>query len=168
MKQSVVDAFNAQIQKELHSAYVYMAMSAWLEAESYEGFASWMAVQAREEMEHAMRLYKHVLRRGGRVKFEALEAPQGDYDSPLAVFEEALAHERYITRSIHELFQVAADEGDLPAQRELDWFVDEQVEEEENAQRAVDLLRRAEGSEAALLMLEREFGERTDEDEDED
>jgi ferritin len=163
---AVVKALNDQIRKELHSAYIYLAMAAHFEAEAFEGFAHWMKLQAQEEVAHAMKLYTWVLRRGERVVLQAIDAPPSTWGTPLSVFQAALDHEKKVTASIHALFHLAAEHKDVATQRELDWFVTEQVEEEENAGRAVELLSKAGDSDAALLMLDRVFGERTGEDQE--
>jgi ferritin len=160
MEKAVLDALNDQIRMELSSGYVYLSMSAQFESESLEGFARWMRLQAQEELTHAMRLFDYVNRRGGRVTLEGIDAPAAEFGRPLKVFQTALDHEQRVTASIHALFQLAGEHGDLATQRELDWFVTEQVEEEDSAQRAVDLISRAGDNDAALLMLDREFGRR--------
>lgn len=160
MEKPVLDALNDQVRMELSSGYIYLSMSAQFESESFEGFARWMRLQAQEELAHAMRLFDYVNRRGGRVTLEGIDAPPSEFGRPLKAFKTALDHERKVTASIHALFELAGEHGDLATQRELDWFVTEQVEEEENAQRAVDLLARAGDNDAALLILDREFGRR--------
>ena len=160
LQQLVVDALNDQIHKELYSAYLYLGMSAHLEGQGYEGFSQWMRLQAQEELAHGMRLYDYVLHRGERVELHAMDAPPTGFGDPLAVFELALEHEREVTASIHALYGLAGEHADLATQRELDWFIIEQVEEEQTALRAVALLTKAAGSDPALLMLDREFGER--------
>ena len=165
MKKRIEDAVNTQINEELFSAYVYLAMSAHFEAVNFEGFASWMKIQAKEELAHAMRLFDHLNRRGGRVVLKAVGEPPLDFGAPLEVFEKALAHEQHITGCIHDLYRVAVEEGDLPAQLELQWFVDEQVEEEENTGRVVEQLKMAGDNKVALLMLDRELGQRPPEEE---
>jgi len=164
MNERVEKAFNDQINEELFSAYVYLAMSAHFEAMNLEGFASWMKHQAEEEMEHAMRLFTHVNRRGGRVILKAIGEPPVEYGSPLEAFGKALAHEEHITGTINALYEIALEEKDYPAQQELAWFIDEQVEEEENAGRIVELLKMAGDNKGALLMLDRELAKRSGED----
>jgi ferritin len=161
MNDRVQKAFNEQINEELFSSYVYLAMSAHLEGMNLEGLTAWMRLQAQEELVHAMRLFDHVNRRGGRVVLKAIGEPPLDFGSPLETFEKALAHERHITACIHELYKLAQEESDYPAQLELQWFIDEQVEEEENVGRAVEQLRMAGENQGALLMLDRELGQRT-------
>lgn len=161
MKQAVVDALNEQIRNELYSGYLYLAMTAHFEAENLEGFAHWMKLQAREELEHAMRLFDHVNRTGGRVVLGPIDRPPSGFDTPLSIFRQALEHERAVTRMIHELYELARRENEHATELALQWFVDEQVEEENSATLAVNQLELAGDSKAALLMLDRQFGQRS-------
>ncbi len=167
MRPEVESALNDQIRMELSSGYVYLAMAAQFESQAYDGFAHWMRMQAQEELEHAMKLFDYVNRRGGRVVLQAIPCPPEEFGAPLDAFKNALEHEEAVTASIHRLFTLAGEHDDVATQRELDWFITEQVEEEENAGRAVDLLTRAGNDTTALLFLDREFGSRTEEDEGE-
>ena len=164
MNKRMEEAFNNQINEELFSSYIYLAMAAHFEAENLEGFANWMKLQAQEEVEHAMRLFDHISRRGGRVVLKAIGEPSVDFGSPLEAFEKALAHEQHITGCIHDLYAMAQEEKDYPAQSQLQWFIDEQVEEEENTGRVVDLLKLAGDNKGALFMLDRELGSRSPEE----
>lgn len=163
MNQKIEDAFNEQINEELFSAYVYLAMAAHFENENLEGFANWMRHQAQEEVEHAMRFFTHINRRGGRVTLTAIAEPPSDFGTPRETFEKALAHEQHITGTINDLYELALAEKDYPAQLELQWFIDEQVEEEENAGNVVELLKMAGDNKGALLMLDRELAKRSGE-----
>ena len=164
MNQRVEKAFNDQINEELFSAYMYLAVAAHFKAMNLDGFASWMRHQADEEVEHAMRLFTHINRRGGRVVLKAIGEPPLDFGSPLEAFQKALAHEQHITGTINALYEVAVEEKDYPAQMELQWFIDEQVEEEENTGGVVELLKMAGDNKGALLMLDRELARRSGED----
>ncbi len=166
MNERVLAAFNEQINEELFSSYIYLAMAAHFEAMNLAGFASWMKLQAQEEVEHAMRLFHHINRRGGRVALKGIGEPPSDFGSPLETFEKALAHEEHITGTIHALYEMAREEKDYPAQLELQWFIEEQVEEEENAGGVVELLRMAGDNKGALLMLDRELAKRQPEGEE--
>jgi ferritin len=163
MKKRIEDALNEQINEELFSSYVYLAMAAHFEAMNLEGFTNWMRLQAQEELAHAMRLFNHINRRGGRVVLKAIGEPPFDFGTPLETFEKALAHEQHITGCIHKLYGIAVEENDYPAQVELQWFIDEQVEEEENTGRVVDLLKLAGEDKSALFMLDRELAQRVPE-----
>jgi len=165
LSEKMQNALNDQIKHELDSAYVYLSMAAYFEAENLPGFAHWMYMQREEELEHAMKLFRHVNERGGRVKLQALDEPPASFKSPLDVFEKSLKHEQKVTALIHELYDLALKEKDYPAQVMLQWFIDEQVEEEDNAGSVVDTLKRAGDNDAALLMLDRELAKREPEEE---
>ncbi len=160
MNDVVQDAFNEQIKNELFAGYLYLSMSAHLDQENLPGFAHWMRLQAQEELAHAIRLFDYVLRRGGRIELHGIEAPTTDFGPPLAVFESVLEHERAVTSTIHGLFELSGKEGDWAAQQELQWFIAEQVEEEDAAETARDQVRMAGDDQAALLMLDQQFGSR--------
>ncbi len=161
MNDVVQDAFNEQIKSELFSGYLYLSMSAHLDHENLPGFAHWMRLQAQEELAHAMRLFGYVLRRGGRVELQGIDAPTTDFGPPLTLFESVLEHERAVTRLIHALYELSGKEGDWAAQQELQWFIAEQVEEEDTAATARDQVHMAGDDRAALLMLDQQFGSRT-------
>jgi ferritin len=158
---AIQDALNEQINAELHSAYTYLAMSAHFAEKNFDGFAAWMRLQAQEEMAHAMKLYDYVLERGGHVEFKAVAAPAGKFGTPLKIFETALSHEKKITGMIHALYELARKKKDYATENHLNWFVTEQVEEEDNAGRAVEQLKRAGDNMSALLMLDQRFGSRS-------
>ncbi|HEX7091238.1 MAG TPA: ferritin [Longimicrobiales bacterium] len=164
MGKAVQDAINEQITYELYSGYTYLAMSAYFEEQGLPGFAMWMRLQAQEELKHAMRLFDHVAERGGHIALGAVDAPAANFDSPLDVFEKALAHEQHVTQRIHRLYELASKEKDYPAQVMLHWFVEEQVEEEQSVGRVVDALKRIGDDGGALVALDRELGGRSSAD----
>ena len=166
MNDKVQTAFNEQIKNELSSGYLYLSMSAHLGGENLPGFAHWMKMQAQEELAHALRLYDYVLRRGGRVELQAIDAPQSAFGPVVDILESVLEHEQKVTGMIHRLFELAGEEGDWAAQQELQWFIAEQVEEEDSASAALDQVRMAGDDQAALLMLDREFGSRVPADDE--
>jgi ferritin len=153
-------AMNRQINAELHSAYVYLAMAAHFEHKNLPGFAHWMRLQANEELAHAMKFFDFIVERRGRVLLEPVGAVPSEWASPLAVFENALAHEQKVTGLIHGLVNLAVEERDHASDSFLQWFVDEQVEEEASADAVVQQLKLAGDSGAALLILDRELGAR--------
>lgn len=163
LNSAVEQALNDQIQKEFHSAYIYLGMSAYFEAENLPGAAHWMRHQAEEEQEHAMKIFDFINDRGGRVALQAIGEPPAAYSSPLAVFEAAYAHEQKVTQSIHDLYALAVKEADYPTQVMLQWFIDEQVEEEKNASAIVAQLHMVGDSPAALFMIDRQLAARTGE-----
>lgn len=158
-------AFNDQVNLELTSAHQYLALSAWLESEGLPGMAHWMKMQAGEENEHAMKFYQFLLDRNARVVLDSLPKPQSDFDSVSDVFRAALAAEETVTASINGIYSKAVDARDFASYPLLDWFVNEQVEEEATVQQIIDDLKRTEGSGHALLMLDRELGGRVGETE---
>ncbi|MDP9069110.1 MAG: ferritin [Actinomycetota bacterium] len=161
LTKKVEAAMNDQLQKELQSAYVYLGMSVYCEAESLPGFAAWLRRQFDEEQQHAFRFYNFIIDRGSRVDLKQLDAPPTNYGSPLAVFETALEHERSVTRSINELYDLVAKEKDFASQAWLDWFATEQVEEEKTVGQIVDDLRRIGGSGDGLFFLDKDLASRT-------
>jgi ferritin len=160
MNKDVRTAINEQINREFYAAYLYLAMAAHFDVEALDGFASWMRLQAKEELGHAMRLYDYLLERGAHVELHAIEAPPLKFGSPLSVAELALQHERQVSKSINAIYALAHNEGDYATQVQLQWFVTEQVEEEHSAETMVERLRMASDSRAALLILDREVAAR--------
>ena len=155
------DALNEHLKQELYSAYLYLAMAAYSESMSLPGFAHWMLLQAEEERGHAMRFYRFIHDRGGRVTLPAIPQPPSEFGSPVALFEQALAHEQEVTTMIHQLYGRAVAENDYPSQAFLQDFVTEQVEEEKTASAIVEALRMVGEDKVGLLMLDRELGART-------
>ena len=152
--------FNQRINDEMYSWYLYLSMAAHFEGQNLRGFAQWMRLQAQEEMAHAMKNYAYLLDRGGRVALKPIDAVPGEWDSPLAAFEAAYAHEQKITAIYDAFMDTAAREKDKAAQIFLQWFVSEQVEEEASASEWVEKLRRAQDAPGAMFMLDREAGTR--------
>jgi ferritin len=157
---TVESALNDQVQKEFYSSYLYLAMSAWFEANNLPGLARWMAVQSEEERQHAIKILKFVQDRGGSVKLQAVDAPPAKWKSALDVFEKTLEHERAVTASVHRLYELALKESDYAAQIMLQWFVTEQVEEEKNVEEIISQLRRIDAHDTAILMLDHQLGKR--------
>ena len=156
----ITKAFNEQIMHEFYSAYLYLSMAAWLETEGLEGMGRWMRVQAMEEMTHAMKFFNHILERGGEPELLAIEKPQVKWDSSLAAFENALAHEQFISGRINDLMTLAFAENDHASKSMLQWFVDEQVEEEDNASKNVYNVKIVGDGGQGLLMVDREMSAR--------
>lgn len=156
----VNEAFNEQIMHEYFSAYLYFQMAAYLHSEGLDGMAHWMRVQTIEETIHGTKFFDHILERGGKVELLAIEKPQATWASPLEAFKAAMAHERFITGKINELVAIAAKENDFASRTMLQWFVDEQIEEESNAEKNVRNLEMVGGSGQGLMMLDREMGAR--------
>ena len=156
----LVKAINEQIKNELFSGYLYLSMAAWFEDQNLPGMAKWMYAQAAEEQEHAMKFFHYLVERGARVELEAIDKPQVDFVSALNVFEMSLEHEQKVTAMINNLYEIALGEKDYPTQVLLQWYIEEQVEEEDNVGTAVEMLKMSEGKAWQLLMLDGKFGER--------
>ena len=154
------DALNEQINKEFFAEYLYLSMSAYLESIEMEGFANYFNVQAQEEHFHAMKMFNFVHDKGGRVILKSLKEPKSEYNSVVNVIEESLKHERYVTKSINELMDVAIKENDHSVKSFLEWYVDEQVEEEATISRLLAKLKLIKGEGFGLLTLDSQLGTR--------
>jgi ferritin len=154
---------NEQLGAELFASHLYLSMSAYCDSVNLPGFAHWFRVQAAEERGHAMRFFDHLNDRGARVRLGAIPAPDEDFDGPIGVFERALAHERAVTASIDTLVRSAVEQDDYASQVFLQWFVQEQVEEEKQAEDVLRMVVRAsEGEGSGLFILDRELAQRAD------
>ncbi len=151
---------NEQIKEELESAYLYLAMSAYCESKNFSGFAHWLKEQAKKEQGHALKLYGHLLERGGLVELKAISAPPKEFGSPRELFEQVLVHEQKITALIRTLYEVAKEEKDYPLEMFLQWFINEQVEEEASATKIVETLKMIDNKAQGLIMLDRELARR--------
>ncbi len=160
IKEKMISALNEQVNREMYSAYLYMSMSAHCSTIGLKGFANWFMVQYHEEMLHAMKIYEYILRQGGEVRLQSIKTPPYTFESPLDMFTKTLAHEQYITASINELMELAIAEKDHATQIFLEWYVTEQVEEEENDNDIIQQLKIIKDNSHALLMLDRELAGR--------
>jgi ferritin len=154
------DAINDQIKNEFYSAYLYLAMSAHCESANLPGFGAWLKVQSHEEWTHGMKLYEFLVDRGARVALQAIPQPPATFKTMLGLFEQVLEHEKKVTALIHSLYEVALKEKDYPAQVMLQWFINEQVEEEKNATQIVEQLKMIPEKGGSLLFLDRHMGKR--------
>ena len=153
-------AFNDQINAELYSEYLYLSMKAYFETLNLKGFVNWMNVQVQEEHAHAMGMFDYVNSRGGRVILKAIEAPETNWDSPLAVFENILKHEEHVTSLINGLADVADEVKDRAALNFLNWYIKEQVEEEDNVGNVLATLRLIGNDSNGLFALDKELATR--------
>lgn len=158
---TVQDAFNRHINAEFYSSYLYLSMSTFCESIDLPGFAHWMRLQSREEYSHAMRLVSYIEDRDGRVTLLPIDQPPIEFDSVEDVMRQTLSHEQQVTVLINRLYEAAADAGDVASQVMLQWFVNEQVEEEKTARSVIAALDKVAGRSDALLLLDREMGART-------
>lgn len=161
MDPNVRTLINDQIAHEFYAAYLYLAMAAHFEAQNYEGFAQWMRMQAKEETGHAMKLFDFMVERGESIELKQIDKPPVEFGTPHDAFKAALDHERKVTGLINKIYEAATAANDYPTQIMLQWFIQEQVEEEDSTGRAVEQLERAGESKAALMFLDSKFGSRT-------
>ena len=154
------DAMNEQIKNELESYYIYLSMAAWLHSKALDGMGHYMRVQAHEEMLHAMKFFNHLIDRGGKVALKDLKQLKVQWKSPLEVFQDALEHEKFISKKINDLMSIARQEKEYASEPLLAWFTDEQIEEESNANKITEQLEMVGADKSGLLMLDRELAAR--------
>ncbi len=160
MNQTVLDAFNEQINEELYSAYLYLAMSSYFHSFNLPGAAHWMFVQYKEELQHAEKFIHFILERGPAYKLKEIKEPTNHWPSPLDAFKAALTHEKHITQCINNLVELTLREKDFSSMQFLQWFVDEQVEEEANASKIIDDIERIGNDSKGLYFIDKELGNR--------
>ncbi|GAB4563238.1 MAG: ferritin [Anaerolineae bacterium] len=153
-------AMNDQVKNELYSAYLYLSMATYFHAENLPGMAHWMEAQAQEEVEHAMKFYGYLYDRNARVVLQAIEQPPSDFGSPLGAFKQALEHEQKVTAMINNLYAMAVEDKDYASQSFLQWFIDEQVEEEKSATDIIAQLEMIGDNKVGLIMLDRQLAQR--------
>jgi ferritin len=159
MKESIEEALNIQMNRELYSSYLYLAMAADFERKMLRGMAAWMRIQAKEELTHAMKFFDHIIERGGTVSLRQVDAPPKSWTTAQQAFENAYAHEQKVTAWIHELMNLATKEKDYATASMLQWFVNEQVEEEANTSEIVAKLGMI-GDRGPILLLDHHLGKR--------
>lgn len=160
LNERMVEALNTQLNKEIYSAYLYLSMSACSSFIGLKGFANWFMVQYQEEMVHAIKIYNYVDSQGGQVKLMAVEQPATEFESALEMFEKTLEHEKFITKSINDLVNLAIEEKDHATNIFLQWFVTEQIEEEGNDNDIISKLKLVGDKGNGLFMIDRELASR--------
>jgi ferritin len=164
LNQKMQDAINKQINNELFSMYSYLAMSAYCENRQFAGCAHWLRMQSMEEHAHAIRLYDFLIARNCRVSLTSIAEPQNDFESITDVFSKSLSQEETITQQINSLYELAHQEKAFAAMVELEWFINEQVEEEKTAREIVHKFNLVQNDPAAMLDMDRELAGRTAEE----
>ena len=154
------DALNAQINAELWSAYLYLSMSLDAENKGFKGVANWFYIQFREEQDHARIFMNYLLSRDAEVKLSPIAEVRTSWASPLYMFKDTLEHEKKVTAMIHNLAAIAAEDRDFASSNKLVWFIDEQIEEEENARGMIQSFEAVEGNKFGLYMLDKELAAR--------
>lgn len=161
MNNKVAKALSEQVNKEFYSAYLYLSMNQYFEGENMAGMANWMYQQFLEEQFHAKKMLKYLNSRGVKVELEQIDKPIIEWSSTMNVFDNVLEHEQSITASINEIQSIAVDEKDFATMNFLQWFIDEQIEEEENAANIIKQLELIGDNGYGLLMVDKELGMRT-------
>ncbi len=160
MNKKIEDAINAQINAELWSAYLYLSMGTNFRAKGLDGIANWFEVQFKEEQDHAMIFYKYMQSRGARVVLKPIAKVQTDWKNPIDAFKDTLAHEKKVTELIYKINELAIKEKDYATQNRMVWFIDEQVEEEEEAGKNLEALKAIGDNALGLFMFDKELGAR--------
>jgi len=160
LSKRMTQALNEQINKEIYSAYLYLSMSAYSTFIGLKGFANWFMVQYQEEMTHAMKIYDYINDQGGQVKLLAIEQPPTEFGSPLEMFEKTLEHEKFVTKRINDLVDLAIKEKDHASNIFLQWFVTEQIEEEANDNEIISKLKLVGKEGNGLFMIDKELAAR--------
>ena len=156
----IVDAITCQINREIYSAYLYMAMASYAEYEGFEGFANWFEIQVREELEHAEKMYSYLNKQGARVIMQAIEEPPQNFSSVVELFEKTLEHEKNVTALIRNLVDLAKSENDSDTESFLEWFVKEQIEEEATPAKILGNIDEAGEDREGLLKIDSELAKR--------
>ncbi|SDH88143.1 ferritin [Desulfosporosinus hippei] len=158
--ETMVKALNDQVNKELFSAYFYLAMQAYFSSLNLDGFANFFRVQVQEERDHALGFFNYINKIGGKLTFAEIQKPQSEFSDPLEVFELTLAHEQTVTQSIYSLMDIAREVRDHTTEIFVQWFITEQAEEEENVSRVLNKLKLIKGDGAGLFMIDNELAQR--------
>lgn len=160
LKDKIQKALNAQMNMELSSSYLYLAMAAYFESENLNGFAHWMKLQSGEEYSHAMKIYGYLNQRSGRVNLAKIDAPKSEWKGATEIFKATLKHEQSVTKAINDLVDLTITEKDHATNAFLQWFVTEQVEEEATAMGILDKIKMVGDNKNGLFLLNRELGMR--------
>lgn len=160
ISKNMEEALNGQVNAEMYSAYLYLSMESYFKSLNLNGFANWMRVQTQEEMVHAMKIYDFINERGGGVTLKAIDGPPTKWESPMAVFKAVYEHEQKVTGLINKLVDLAIEEKDHATNTFLQWFVNEQVEEESSADAIVQQMKMMGNAPGGTFMLDRELGQR--------
>ncbi|MEF3254610.1 MAG: ferritin [Deferribacterales bacterium] len=154
-------ALNEQLKNEIFSSYLYLSMSAWASSNGLKGFANWFYVQSKEEMVHAIKFYQYILDQGAEVELHEIPKPEKNFKDPVNLFDEVLKHEKFITKSIYNLVDLALEERDHATNAFLQWFVSEQVEEEASVNEILDQLKLTKSDGNGIFMIDKELATRT-------
>ncbi len=160
LNKEMENALNKQVNAELWSAYLYLSMSYDMGDKGFPGIASWFKIQAGEEVEHAEKIMEYICSRDGKVRLEPIAEVRQEWNSPKDAFEDTLMHEKVVTGLINKLMDMAIEKKDYPTINMLNWFIDEQVEEEETPRNLLDALKKIEDDSAAMYLFDKKLGKR--------
>lgn len=160
INEKVREILNEQINKEFYSAYLYLSMGAYLSDVGMYGISKWMEIQAREEIDHGMILFDYILKRKAKVDLKALNAPEIEFSGAEDIFQKAYEHEKTISSSINRIASLTENECDLATRNFIDWYLKEQIEEEDNILRILSKLKAFGTDKASLFLLDAELGKR--------
>ena len=160
MDKQLEKLYQDQIRNEWYSAYLYLSMAAYFESENLDGFAHWMKKQAGEEYEHGKKMFDFLLDRGVKVVLQAIPQPPADFASALDIFEKSLEHEQKVTGMINAIADASDKVNDRPSKVFIQWFVTEQVEEEKNATKILEMLKKLKPDSAGIFQLDHQLGKR--------
>lgn len=160
LSKNLLEKLNEQVNFEFYSSYVYLAMAAYAESIDLSGFANFFRVQAKEELAHAMKFYDYIFQKNGNVTLKLIEEPNNKFENAIDLFSAGYAHEQMVTKRIYELADLAFEEKEHATISLLQWFIDEQVEEENNFNALLKKVRRSEGNQAALYLIDEELAQR--------
>ncbi len=160
LNEKMEETLNSQLNFEIYSSYIYFSMSAYFNSINLPGFASWMIAQTKEELVHMMKLYNYINEKGGRIKLSQIDKPPEEWASPRAAFEHALSHEKIVTGRINDLVKLAGELKDQDTHNALQWFVKEQVEEEESVGKVVQKLKQKGDTQDGMDTLDQQLGTR--------
>ncbi|MFQ5633568.1 MAG: ferritin [bacterium] len=165
LSKNMENVLNEQIKDEFFSSFLYLSMSAHCDAKNLPGFAHWLRMQSQEEYMHAMKIFDYIQDREGQVVLKAIDQPAGEFGSLVEIFEQTLAHEKLISRKINDLYATAVEEKDYPTQVMLQWFINEQVEEEKTASDILAQVKMVGDNTSALIVLDQQLASRQSEGE---
>ena len=160
LSQTIIKAINTQIKNEFDNAFLYLSIASWCEENNLSGFAKWNLAQFKEEQEHAMKFYNYVFERQGKVDVMEVEQPKQKWNNIVDVFEDVVKREEETTTNIYKLYEIAKNENDYTTLSFLQWFLEEQVEEESTANTILSKLKMIGDSRSALMCLDSEAGKR--------
>jgi ferritin len=161
INKKVEEVLNKQVNAEMWSAYLYLSMAAYCESKGFKGFANWMRCQFHEENSHALKFYDYVLSRSGEIKLQPIAAVETSWESLLQMFEETYKHECKVTEMINNCYEVALAEKDYATTTMLQWYINEQTEEEANALEIIDVLKITGEKSGGIFYLDKKLGHRT-------